>query len=109
MLFLKMNLLLFEDNPLDALLIEEPPEIHIGCQCDDGVWTFSVRDNGIGIESQYAKRIFVIFQRLHTREEYPDTGIGLALCKKIVERHGGQIRMESEPDKGTPLFSILPA
>ena len=89
---------------------DEPPKIHISSKKDEekNEYVFSVVDNGIGMDPQYAGRIFTIFQRLHTRDEYQGTGIGLSIVKRIIERHGGHIWVESEPGKGSTFYFTIP-
>ena len=86
----------------------QAPRIILRAEAENGFWRFEVQDNGIGIAAEYFDRIFVMFQRLHSRSAYPGTGIGLAICKKIVERHGGRIWVESEPEQGTVFKFTLP-
>ncbi len=86
-----------------------PPQIHVAAQRQEGEWMFSVQDNGIGIDSQYKEQIFDLFKRLHSVAAYPGTGMGLGICKRIVERAGGRIWAESEPGRGSTFFFTLPA
>ncbi|MDD5208735.1 MAG: PAS domain S-box protein [Elusimicrobiales bacterium] len=83
---------------------DEPPRVSVTCEAAQGEYIFKVSDNGIGVDPKFSERVFKIFQRLHSREEYPGTGVGLALCKKIVENHGGRIWLESAPGKGTAIY-----
>lgn len=95
-------------NALKYRRPDAPPRIHVSAVEEQARWVFRIADNGIGIEPQYFDRIFQVFQRLHTREKFGGTGIGLALCRKIVERHGGTIWLESQPGEGTTFLFSLP-
>jgi light-regulated signal transduction histidine kinase (bacteriophytochrome) len=86
---------------------KEPPRVKVSANSGDGAWCFAVQDNGIGISSEYFDQIFVIFRRLHKRGDYPGSGIGLAICKKVVESHGGRIWLESQPGSGSTFHFTL--
>jgi light-regulated signal transduction histidine kinase (bacteriophytochrome) len=87
---------------------EDPPVIEISAEKKGNMWQFAVKDNGIGIEQWFSERIFIVFQKLHDPQKYPGSGIGLALCKRVVEKHGGKIWFESEVGKGSTFYFTLP-
>jgi two-component system, sensor histidine kinase and response regulator len=104
-------ILLFQNLVGNALKFHglQPPQIHVSARREKDQWVIGVADNGIGIHPKYFEKLFVVFQRLHTRDEYPGTGIGLALCRKIVEERGGRIWVESEVGKGSTFYFAVPA
>ncbi len=87
---------------------EARPRVHVSAKREDGMWCFSVQDNGIGIDRKYQDQIFEVFRRLHSERAYEGTGIGLAICKKIVERHGGHIGVTSDPGQGSTFYFTIP-
>ena len=87
---------------------DESPKIHIGCAEESAEWKFYVQDNGVGVDPRHQDRIFQVFQRLYAEHEIPGSGIGLAICKRIVERHGGRIWVESQPNEGSVFCFTLP-
>jgi PAS domain S-box-containing protein len=101
---------LFQNLLSNALKFRRPdrPRVHVSAQPEQNHWRVCVRDNGIGIDPKHFNRIFSLFQRLHTREQFPGAGIGLAICKKIVEQHGGRIGVESKPGEGSNFFFSIP-
>ena len=95
------------ENSLKYSNQQSPPKITVLAEDIGAYWKFCIKDNGIGIAKVYHEKVFQVFQRLHSKEEFEGTGIGLAICKKIVENHGGQIWVESEPDQGTAVYFTL--